>query len=191
MKLGLLSSKSIRSLFLSPSRSGTFFSWHPTGLAAFKSWKWCLYCLHPYARKFGMKRLKLMSALWNSRRAKCRKFNEILAINLWMPYVVNPRARGDMKFPVSKQPCIIMFLCLFLRLFCAMWVTGFLRSEYIIFVFFVVSTFFKETTVTAGNKKNRLPAEKELPQLKRRLQRQRNNRKWHNRKELHWTKRNF
>ena len=54
--------------------------------------------------------------------------------------------------------------------------TGFLRSEYIIFVFFVVSTLFKETTVTAG-KKNRLPAEKQLPHLKRRLQRQRNNRK--------------
>ena len=34
-----------------------------------------------------------------------------------------------------------------------MWVTGFLRSEYIIFVFFVVSTLFKETTVTAGKKK--------------------------------------
>ena len=81
-----------------------------------------------------------------------------MGINLWMLYVVNPWAPGDMKFPLSKQPCIIMFLCLFLRLFCAMEVTGFLRSEYIIFVFFVVSTLFKETTVTAG-KKNRLPAE--------------------------------
>ena len=35
---------------------------------------------------------------------------------MWMLYVVNPWARGDMTFPLSKQPCIIMFLCLFLLL---------------------------------------------------------------------------
>ena len=34
-----------------------------------------------------------------------------------------------------------------------------------------------------------LPAEKQLPHIKRRLERQRNNRKWHNRKELHWINR--
>ena len=42
--------------------------------------------------------------------------------------------------------------------------TGFLRSEYIIFAFFVVSTLFKKTNVTAG-KRIRLPAEKQLPHL--------------------------
>ena len=40
--------------------------------------------------------------------------------------------------------------------------------------------------------KKPLPSEKQLPHFKGRLQRQRNNRKWHNRKELHWTNwRNF
>ena len=70
-----------------------------------------------------------------SGRAKFRTFNEIVVINLWMLCVGIPRARGDMKFPFSKQPCIIMFLCLFLRLFCAMRVTGFLRSVYIIYYY--------------------------------------------------------
>ena len=34
--------------------------------------------------------------------------------------------------------------------------------------------------------KKRLPSKKQLPYFKHHLQRQRNNRKWHNRKELHW-----
>ena len=71
-----------------------------------------------------------------------------------MLYVVNPRARGDMKFPVSKQPCIIMFLCLFLRLFCAMRVTRFLRSVYIIIFLFSSCPLFKKATVIAGKKIN-------------------------------------
>ena len=58
-----------------------------------------------------------------------------------------------MKFPLSKQPCIIMFLCLFLhfRLFCAMRVTGFLRSVYIV-IFFSSCPLCLKTTVTAGKK---------------------------------------
>ena len=56
-----------------------------------------------------------------------------------------------------------------------------------------------ETSKTASTKSNCncrkkkwLPAEKQLPHLKRRLQQQRNNRKWHNWKELHRpNRRNF
>ena len=60
----------------------------------------------------------------------------------------------------------------------------------------ILETTTNTTTSTEKNcncrKKERLPPEKQLPDLKRNLQRQRNNRKRRSRDELHWTnRRNF
>ena len=57
-----------------------------------------------------------VSTLKFSSRKMSNIRNKIVAINLWMLYGVNPRARGDIKFPLSKEPCFVVFLFLFLRL---------------------------------------------------------------------------
>ena len=150
MKLAHLSSKSIKSLFLTPPRSDTSFSWDATLLAALKSCKMVSLFLTFYMHK---------NLEWNDWNW-CQHFEILVTQNVEHLMKLWPLTcgcymgwmHGSAEIWNSLSPSNHVLLCSF---FCSY---GFLcnvsnrflaLSVHYLFIYFVVSTLFKKTIVTA------------------------------------------
>ena len=152
MKLTPLSSKSIKLLFLTPSRSDTSFSWDPTLLAALKSCKMVSLLLTFHMHK---------NLEWNDWNW-CQHFEILVTQNVEHSMKLWPLTcgcymgwfHGRAEIWNSLSPSNHVLLCSF---FCSCGFlcnvsNGFLALFIYLVSYFVVSTLFKKTNVTSGKK---------------------------------------